>query len=114
MRTFVGHSEADVDLFRLDELTPYALADFAHRTGIAPTWLARELKRMSALALRDAQHVAESATYIGDEQAVVSKIADLVRSQPGAPKIDQKISMLRSRSVSSFCVECSFGTSLTQ
>jgi serine/threonine-protein kinase HipA len=87
------------DVFRLEELTPYALADFAHRTSTAPAWLARELKRMSELALRNVQQLAGSSIYLDEERAVVSKIAEFVQAQaslllklaPEVPKIDPNL-----------------------
>ncbi|WP_206366071.1 MULTISPECIES: hypothetical protein [unclassified Caballeronia] len=40
-----GHGDGDV--FRLEDVTAFALTDFAHRIGTRPSFLAREMTRMA-------------------------------------------------------------------
>ncbi|KVT18631.1 toxin HipA [Burkholderia sp. MSMB1078WGS] len=84
------------DVFRTEELTAFALADFAHRVRIRPALVAREMARMATLAAKLAPGLAESAVYVGDERAWVHRIAEYVRAQaervrriaPMVPKVD--------------------------
>ncbi|AOI76581.1 HipA domain-containing protein [Burkholderia sp. NRF60-BP8] len=84
------------DVFRTEELTAFALADFAHRVQIRPALVAREMVRMATLAAELAPGLAESAVYVGDERAWVHRIAEYVRAQaervrriaPMVPKVD--------------------------
>ncbi|KWF25093.1 HipA domain-containing protein [Burkholderia pseudomultivorans] len=69
------------DVFRLDELTAFALADFAHRTDTRASFVARELTRMATAAQRLAPELADAELYTGDERALVSDIAAFVRAQ---------------------------------
>nr|WP_175799973.1 HipA domain-containing protein [Burkholderia anthina] len=84
------------DVFRIEELTAFALADFAHRAQIRPALVAREMTRMAALAVKLAPGLAESDVYAGDERAWVHRISEYVRAQaerilriaPMVPKVD--------------------------
>ncbi|KAB0644043.1 HipA domain-containing protein [Burkholderia latens] len=84
------------DVFRTEELTAFALADFAHRVQIRPALVAREMTRMATLAAKLAPALAESDIYTGDERAWVHRISDYVRTQaerivriaPMVPKVD--------------------------
>lgn len=69
------------DVFLPKELTPYALADFAHRTGINTRQLSRELTTMAKLASRLAPELAESDIYIGEERDMVRTISTYVKEQ---------------------------------
>ncbi|MGU7784644.1 HipA domain-containing protein [Burkholderia sp. PU8-34] len=69
------------DVFRLEEITTFALADFAHRTGTRRAFLVRELTRMAAAAALAAPQLAESAEYTDDERGMVRQIAGFVHAQ---------------------------------
>ncbi|WP_109484159.1 HipA domain-containing protein [Paraburkholderia sp. C35] len=93
------HVEQDMamgygDAFRLDDVTPFALADFAQRTGTAPRYLVREITRMAQAAQALAPELASSEVYVGDERVLVRAIADFIGVQAGrllrfAPMIAQ-------------------------
>ncbi len=69
------------DEFRLHEVSPFAWADFAHRTGTPRPLLAREMTRMGKAALEAAPAQASAEDYIDDERAFVERIAAFVRDQ---------------------------------
>lgn len=69
------------DVFDLAGITPYALADFAHRTGTPARYLSRELTRMAKDAPAIAAELARADLYAGDERAVVNDIARFVTGQ---------------------------------
>jgi serine/threonine-protein kinase HipA len=78
------HVERDLalaygDVFIPEEITPYALADFAHRTGTPPAQLAREVTLIARSVLRLAP--AAMDIYIGDERALVAQIAEYICAQ---------------------------------
>jgi serine/threonine-protein kinase HipA len=87
------------DAFRLEEVTAFELAAFAHRTGTRPAFLARELKRMATMALNLAPEQASSDVYVGEEKALVKTISDFICTQathllkwaPMVPKVDTKL-----------------------
>ncbi|MCL9843835.1 HipA domain-containing protein [Ralstonia solanacearum] len=87
------------DAFLLEEITPYALADFAHRTGTPFAQLAREIGTMAHSMLRMAPELAASDIYIGDERDLVRQIADFVCAQATrlialareVPKVDRRL-----------------------
>ncbi|ACC70257.1 HipA domain-containing protein [Paraburkholderia phymatum] len=91
----MGYGEA----FRLEEITPFALADFAQRTGTAPRFLAREMARMAQAAKALAPELARSHVYIADERALVQTIARFIGAQadrllqfaPMVPQVDRKL-----------------------
>ncbi|RQS09200.1 HipA domain-containing protein [Burkholderia sp. Bp8998] len=84
------------DVFRTEELTAFALADFAHRAQIRPALVAREMTRMATAAAKLAPELAQSDLYTDDEHAWVHRISDYVRDQadrvlriaPMVPKVN--------------------------
>ena len=87
------------DAFRLEEITPFALADFAQRTGTAPRFLGREMTRMAQAAQALAPELAQADVYVGDERALVQTIAQFIGVQaerllhfaPMVPQVDRKL-----------------------
>ncbi|WP_175695378.1 HipA domain-containing protein [Burkholderia ambifaria] len=87
------------DVFRTEELTAFALADFAHRAQIRPALVAREMTRMATLAAKLAPELARSDVYTGDEQAWVRRISEYVLEQadrvlriaPMVPKVNVEL-----------------------
>ncbi|CAB3763203.1 HipA domain-containing protein [Paraburkholderia humisilvae] len=87
------------EVFRLEEISAFAMADFAHRTGTRPAFLAREMTRMAHAAKNVAHELAASDVYIGDERELTRKIADFVFEQadriaalaPMIPQVDPKL-----------------------
>jgi serine/threonine-protein kinase HipA len=71
------------DAFTLDEVTPFALADFAGRCGIDRTLLRREAQRLASAAVKAADELAGSADYRDDEPAFVAKVAGFIGRQAG-------------------------------
>ncbi|KVP16886.1 HipA domain-containing protein [Burkholderia ubonensis] len=69
------------DAFLIEEITPYALADFAHRTGTAIPQFTREINGMARNILKLAPELAASDIYVGDERDLVHKISDFVCAQ---------------------------------
>lgn len=69
------------DEFKLEDVSPFAWADFAKRAGLQRSFLAREMTRMARAALEQAAQQAAEADYIGDERELVSRIADFVAAQ---------------------------------
>ncbi len=69
------------DVFIPEGITPYALADFAHRTGTPPAQLAREVTLIARTVLRLAPEQAAMDIYIGDERALVAQIAAYICAQ---------------------------------
>ncbi|WP_233808950.1 HipA domain-containing protein [Paraburkholderia sp. HP33-1] len=87
------------DEFRIENITPYALADFAHRTGTRPAMLAREMQRMANAALKIAPELAREAFYTAEERELVQRVSDFVCGQaglflklaPSVPKVDRAL-----------------------
>jgi serine/threonine-protein kinase HipA len=69
------------DEFRLEDVSAFAWADFAQRTDIPRTLLAREMRRMGKAALTAAPAQAADAVYEGEEKAFVGRISAFVQSQ---------------------------------
>ena len=69
------------DEFALQDVSPFAWADFAKRTGLQRAFLAREMTRMAQAALKEAPIQAAELAYVESERAIVNRIADLVKSQ---------------------------------
>jgi serine/threonine-protein kinase HipA len=69
------------DAFLPEEVTPYALADFAHRTNTPPAQLAREMTGMARNALQLAPELAASTVYAGDERDLVHQVAAYICAQ---------------------------------
>jgi len=70
------------DAFTYDEVTPFALADFAVRCGIDRRLMQREAQRLAHAASREAINVAYAGNYQGEElDFVVLKLVALVNQQ---------------------------------
>jgi serine/threonine-protein kinase HipA len=69
------------DEFRLHEVSPFAWADFAHRTGTPRPLLGREMTRMGKIALEAAPAQARAGDYADDERAFVERISAFVQDQ---------------------------------
>ena len=69
------------DEFKLDEVSPFAWADFAKRTGLERSFLAREMARMARAAQAAAPLQANELDYEGAERDFVLRIAGFVQSQ---------------------------------
>lgn len=69
------------DVFALEEVKSFALADFAQRCGVDRGVLKREAARMARLVRKHALALAQSEVYREDERAFVQKIADFVLAQ---------------------------------
>jgi len=69
------------DAFRLEDVTAFALADFAHRTGTQPSFLAREMTRMAQAALKLAPELASSDVYVDEERVLVQKVSNFICAQ---------------------------------
>ncbi len=69
------------DEFKLDDVSPFAWADFARRAGLQRSFLAREMKRMALAALDHARRQAAEADYVENERELVLRIAGLVEAQ---------------------------------
>jgi len=87
------------DVFLLDELTPFDLADFTHRIAMPPKVVAREMTRLAKQAKTLATDLAKSSIYVEKEQTLVQTIAQLVLKQadklmefaPKVPKVDSAL-----------------------
>ena len=71
------------DEFRLDEVSPFAWADFARRTGLQRAFLAREMKRLAQAAQAAAGAQAAIPDYEGAERDFVQCVAATVQAQAG-------------------------------
>ena len=69
------------DEFKLDEVSPFAWADFAKRTGLERSFLAREMARMARAAQAAALVQANEPDYEGKERDFILRIAGFVQSQ---------------------------------
>lgn len=69
------------DEFALQEITPFAWADFAHRTGTPRALLAREMRRLGKNALTASATQAADAVYVDDERKLVEGISTFVQNQ---------------------------------
>lgn len=69
------------DAFLLDEVSAFAWADFAQRTGTPRALLAREMRRMGKAAVAAAAAQAAEAVYVGRERVFVERISAFVRRQ---------------------------------
>ena len=104
VNAYGDHVERDMalaygDVFLPEEITPYALADFAHRTGTLPAQLAREVTSIAHAVLSLAPEQAAMDVYVGDERALVARVAEYVCAQANqllaiareVPKVDQAL-----------------------
>jgi serine/threonine-protein kinase HipA len=71
------------DAFTLDEITPFALADFAGRCGIDRTLLRREAQRLASAAANAADELVRSTDYRDDERAFLTQLAAFIGQQAG-------------------------------
>lgn len=69
------------DEFELENIRPFDWAVFAERTRLPRALLAREMQRIGRKALDAAAQQAADASYRGEENAMVSKIAAHVQGQ---------------------------------
>ncbi len=70
------------DAFTLEEVTAFALADFAQRCGVDRKLLRREARRMARLATDLAPQQAQAADYIDDaERAFAGQLRDFIVAQ---------------------------------
>ena len=69
------------DVFAHEEVSAFALADFATRCGIDRKLMRREGQRLAKLVTSAAAEQAQSADYRGDEQAFVAGIARFATQQ---------------------------------
>lgn len=84
------------DVFLLDELTPFDLADFTRRIGMPPKVVSREMTRLAKQAKTLAPNLAKSSIYDEKELRLLQAITALVLKQadklmefaPQLPKVD--------------------------
>ena len=69
------------DVFVHEEVSAFALADFATRCGINRKLMRREGQRLARLAIQEAALQAESGLYLADEQSFIQGIAQFVTRQ---------------------------------
>jgi serine/threonine-protein kinase HipA len=69
------------DAFKVEDVTPFAWADFAGRTDLQRAFLAREMTRMGRAAQRTAADEEKASDYEGEERALVARISAFVQSQ---------------------------------
>lgn len=81
-----GHFDTDLamafgDAFKLDEITPFALADFAVRCGVDRKLMRREAQRLASAADKAAFELTHSNDYRDDERAFVARLAAFIGRQ---------------------------------
>ena len=70
------------DVFKLNEVTAFALADFASRCGVSTPLLKREAGRLAKLAIAQAPLQAQAADYVDDaERAFATRLGNFVIAQ---------------------------------
>ena len=69
------------DVFVHEEVSAFALADFATRCGIDRKLMRREGQRLARLAIQEAALQAESGLYLADERSFIQGIAQFVTRQ---------------------------------
>jgi serine/threonine-protein kinase HipA len=69
------------DEFLLEQISPYAWADFAERTRTPRSLLAREMRRIGTAALAASAAQAAEQVYVGEERGFVERIRALVEVQ---------------------------------
>lgn len=87
------------DEFRIEDLSPFALADFAYRTGTPASQLAREIRNLASATAHLAPTLANSDIYVGEERDLVWKISEFIQRQadrliamaPDIPKVDRTL-----------------------
>ena len=75
------------DAFTFDEVTPFALADFALRCRIDRKLMRREAQRLANAATGVAGELARSKDYRDDEREFVARLADFIGAQ--AARLDK-------------------------
>lgn len=66
------------DVFELDSVKSFALADFCVRCGVSRSFFARELENLCSIAIEQAPLQAKEEIYLDKEREVVARIADFV------------------------------------
>jgi serine/threonine-protein kinase HipA len=87
------------DAFRIEEITPFSLADFAYQTNTPPLQLVREIRSLASSAMSLAPELAKSGVYVGEERDLVQMVSGLILRQaellmamaPEIPKVDRKL-----------------------
>jgi serine/threonine-protein kinase HipA len=87
------------DVFLLEEITPYALADFCSRINMRPALAARQILQLAQAVLKVAPRLAEMPVYVGGEREWVRRVSALVCAQaerlialaPEVPKVDRDL-----------------------
>lgn len=87
------------DDFKIEQITPFSLADFAYRTKTPPAQLVREIRSLASSALNLAPQLAKSDVYVGEERDLVHDISSFIVRQaerliamaPEIPKVDKKL-----------------------
>jgi serine/threonine-protein kinase HipA len=69
------------DEFQLPDVSPFAWADFAHRTATPRRLLAREMRRMGSAVGGLAAAQAAEAVYVGQEREFLARSARFVQEQ---------------------------------
>lgn len=69
------------DAFLLEAVTPLELADFSKRTGLRPTLVTRELKRLAEGVLAAAPRLAKSDIYVGAERDLIQQVSRFICAQ---------------------------------
>jgi serine/threonine-protein kinase HipA len=69
------------DVFSFDELTPYALADFAVRCRVPRALLSREAATLARSAIAAADQQVDDVAYEGDERTFIVELAEFVKAQ---------------------------------
>jgi serine/threonine-protein kinase HipA len=82
------------DDFRIEEISPFSLADFAYRTKTPVSQLVREIRSLASSAMNLAPQLARSDVYVGDERDMVHRVAAFILRQAQrllaiAPDIDK-------------------------
>jgi serine/threonine-protein kinase HipA len=78
------------DVFDIEEVKSFALADFCVRCGINRSFFARELETLCNIALEHSALQAQDPVYRGHEQEFVRLIASLINQRAGALKVMAK------------------------
>lgn len=69
------------DVFAHDEVSAFALADFATRCNIDRKLMRREGQRLAKLAIQAAAQQAQANVYLADERPFIQGIAHFVTQQ---------------------------------
>ncbi|CAM4134736.1 HipA domain-containing protein [Bordetella tumulicola] len=69
------------DDFRIEDIMPFSLADFAYRTNTPALQLVREIRRLASSAMRLAPQLAKSDVYVGEECDLVQRISEFIVNQ---------------------------------